>query len=768
MSLVRFTSLTGANDGSTACVSHVLQVDNCRILLDCGASGQFDPIDFRALGGMAKNIDAVLLTHADPQHLGGYAYAHAKLGLTCPCYATGPVAELGKLCMREFVHSLRASQDFVLFGADEINAAFDSIVSLRYSQQTPLTGKGTGITVTAFQAGHSLGGTFWKIKKGTDEILYAVDYNHIMERHLDRTVLNAKDLERPSVLITDAYNAQYSFLNSQNRRPLRDNAFFENIRSSLRSGGNVLIPVASTTRSLELTFLLEDYWARNQDLAKNFPHIYFLSPMSPRVLHAARRNTEWMGQGIAKLLTQQDHRLPFDFRHITAIQSLEEIDQSPTPKVIFASSMSLESGFSRQIFLEWCQSQTNLVLLPDRGDPGTLARQIYDIWMATDKLSENVAVNVDIPLSFQESRRVPLQGEELEQFRREEEARKEAIAAAAEAAKLTAMEENDSDLSDNEDDPDTLARKAANVDGAGAGAVGNLYDIYVKDVNRSSGFFKRDAGYRMFPVVNTRSWIDDYGEAVDASMFVNKDTAAMEEAEEEIEETRDLQDTIPSKYVTFTIDVRVACKVIFVDFEGRSDGKSIRNILTQVAPRKLVLIHGSEEATADLESYSRETGGLTNDVFAPHNNEWINVSAASDIYEIKLTDSLINDYELSYVSGYIKFDEQEDSGADATDEMDVDQVNKTRTNAVVPTLDILSAELSKSHRPVIVGDVKLSEFRKLLVSKGFETEFVSGVLVVNRSIMVRKSQQGRLVLEGSLSPDYYAVRKLLYAEHAIL
>jgi len=43
-------------------------------------------------------------------------------------------------------------------------------------------GKCKGIILTAYSAGHTLGGTIWKIKKDTDEILYAVNYNHKKER----------------------------------------------------------------------------------------------------------------------------------------------------------------------------------------------------------------------------------------------------------------------------------------------------------------------------------------------------------------------------------------------------------------------------------------------------------------------------------------------------------------------------------------------------------------------------------------------------------
>jgi cleavage and polyadenylation specificity factor subunit 2 len=43
-------------------------------------------------------------------------------------------------------------------------------------------GKGEGITITPYAAGHLLGGTVWKISVDTEDIIYAVDYNHRNER----------------------------------------------------------------------------------------------------------------------------------------------------------------------------------------------------------------------------------------------------------------------------------------------------------------------------------------------------------------------------------------------------------------------------------------------------------------------------------------------------------------------------------------------------------------------------------------------------------
>lgn len=44
----------------------------------------------------------------------------------------------------------------------------------------------------------------------------------------------------------------------------------------------------------------------------------------------------------------------------------------------------------------------------------------------------------------------------------------------------------------------------------------------------------------------------------------------------------------PFKYTVEEGTLDLICKLIYIDFEGRVDGKSIRNILTQVSPRKMV------------------------------------------------------------------------------------------------------------------------------------------------------------------------------------
>ena len=62
----------------------------------------------------------------------------------------------------------------------------------RYTYALPyLThlGKGRGVEIRPHTAGHLLGGSIWEITKDSDSSIYAVDYNHSKERHLNRAVL---------------------------------------------------------------------------------------------------------------------------------------------------------------------------------------------------------------------------------------------------------------------------------------------------------------------------------------------------------------------------------------------------------------------------------------------------------------------------------------------------------------------------------------------------------------------------------------------------
>ncbi|PAN42314.1 hypothetical protein PAHAL_8G103600 [Panicum hallii] len=81
------------------------------------------------------------------------------------------------------------------------------------------------------------------------------------------------------------------------------------------------------------------------------------------------------------------------------------------------------------------------------------------------------------------------------------------------------------------------------------------------------------------------------------------------------------------------------------------------------------------------------------------------------------------------------------------------------------------------HRPILVGDLKLADFKQFLENEGFQVEFAVGALQCGGNITLRKivgsSQKGstgsqHIVIQGALCEDYYKIRKLLYSKFYLL
>ena len=134
-------------------------------------------------------------------------------------------------------------------------------------QPTPLEGRCAGLVLTAYHAGHSLGGTVWKLRSpSVGTIVMALDWNHHRERHLDATALLAVGtaaaplahaIGRPDLLITDMERGLYT----NARRKDRDATLLDHVHRTLTSGHSVLLPVDGAPRLLELLVLLDQHWA---------------------------------------------------------------------------------------------------------------------------------------------------------------------------------------------------------------------------------------------------------------------------------------------------------------------------------------------------------------------------------------------------------------------------------------------------------------------------------------------------------------------------
>ena len=180
----------------------LLTLDSLNILINASTA------DSRPPPNLPFQLDLILLSHSTPTHINALsriilAHPHTQI------YSTVPIATLGRLSTLEttppgptVTDSVKSEEEYEYLTPKDVDKAFDRITTLRYSQPVILS---HGVTITAYPAGHSIGGTIWNIKKDQENIVVMIDWNHAKERIVGGMLDNKtmRLLERASCVITD-------------------------------------------------------------------------------------------------------------------------------------------------------------------------------------------------------------------------------------------------------------------------------------------------------------------------------------------------------------------------------------------------------------------------------------------------------------------------------------------------------------------------------------------------------------------------------------
>merc|ERR1711976_1127724 len=110
----------------------------------------------------------------------------------------------------------------------------------------------------------------------------------------------------------------------------------------------------------------------------------------------------------------------------------------------------------------------------------------------------------------------------------------------------------------------------------------------------------------------------------------------------------DSDEKIPTKTVVEELQVAINWDIKYVDMEGRSDGKSIRNLLATLEPRRLILIHGTTRATEYLANVSRK---FCNTVLTPKACEKVTLPLDTRVYDVTFEHSLFQKMGVHNFSG---------------------------------------------------------------------------------------------------------------------
>ncbi|KAK0611560.1 beta-lactamase-like protein [Immersiella caudata] len=444
-----FCPLQGALSESTASQS-LLELDGgVKVLINVGWDETFDVEKLRELEKQVSTISLILLTHATVAHLGAYAHCckHFPLFARIPVYATRPVIDLGRTLTQDlysstpvaattipaasladvsYTQASSAEHPFLLQAPtpEETARYFSLIQPLKYSQPhqplpSPFSPPLNGLTITAYNSGHTLGGTIWHIQHGLESIAYAVDWNQVRENVFSGAAWLGshngvggteviEQLRKPTALICSSRTPEASLA-----RARRDEQILESIKLCIARGGTVLIPVDSSARVLELAYLMEHAFrneiAKDNEVFKS-TKLYLAGRSVGSTMRNARSMLEWMDPNIVREfeavadVSRKPNNSgsggagkeagPFDFKYLRLIERKAQVerilqqaadDDQPRGRIILASDASLDWGFSKDVLRAIAADARNLVILTEKPSVGTankrsVARTLWDWW----------------------------------------------------------------------------------------------------------------------------------------------------------------------------------------------------------------------------------------------------------------------------------------------------------------------------------------------------------------------------------------------------
>ncbi|MCJ1287094.1 hypothetical protein MMC26_006442 [Xylographa opegraphella] len=445
--MFNFTPLLGAQSTSPASQSLLEFEGGVKVLIDLGWDTDFDVAQLESLEKHVPTLSVILLTHATSAHIAAFAHCckHIPLFTQIPIYATTPVISLGRTLLQDIYSSTplassiippaalsEASYSYASLNShahlnillqpptlEEISQYFALINPLKYSQPhqplpSPFSPPLNGLTITAYNAGHTLGGTIWHIQHGMESVVYAVDWNQVRENVFTGAAwLGAssaggaeviEQLRKPTALICSTKGVEQTA--SAGGRIKRDELLLDMIRTTISRGGTVLIPTDSSARVLELAYVLDHAWQRESSSSDqsvlNTARLYLASMNAGATMRYASSMIEWMDENVVRdfeaegakssnndkqhrrmdskqMRRDQDNSRPagrdstpgdmFEFRHMRLLERRSQVEKmlsKKTPKVILASDTSLTWGFSKDALQRLAADPANLVILTER------------------------------------------------------------------------------------------------------------------------------------------------------------------------------------------------------------------------------------------------------------------------------------------------------------------------------------------------------------------------------------------------------------------
>ncbi|MFA6524531.1 MAG: MBL fold metallo-hydrolase [Candidatus Paceibacterota bacterium] len=355
-------SVTGAN--------FLLEIDNKKILVDCGLTQGMklaDDINWDPFPYNSKEIDILFVTHGHIDHLGRIPKLINE-GFRGKIYSTEPTKALAGPMLEDTAGILSKNREFDLnkiYTDENIKLALSLWQGFKYHENINIT---PNLEVSFLDAGHILGSAMVQFIYNGKKIVFTGDLGNSPSPLLPDT----EKITDVDYLIMESVYGDRNHESRDDRRKLLEATIEDNYKAK----GTLIIPTFSLERSQELLFELNSLVEGNR--IPIMP-IFFDSPLAIRLTEVFKQYKNYFNEDAQKVMSQDKHLFDFPGLHST-LRSEESkmINAVPNPKVVIAGSGMSSGGRIVHHEVHYLPDPNNTILLTGYqsvGSPGRLIQE---------------------------------------------------------------------------------------------------------------------------------------------------------------------------------------------------------------------------------------------------------------------------------------------------------------------------------------------------------------------------------------------------------
>lgn len=395
--------------------NHLVEAAGKKFLVDCGLiQGRVAEEERNAEPFIynPKEIDFMLLTHAHIDHSGRIPKL-IKEGFKGAIYATKPTCELSRIMLADSGHIQEAETEWKnrkrkregktllepLYTSKEGEESLKHFIPASYMDIIEID---ENIRVRFNDAGHMLGSAIievWITENGkTTKIVFSGDLGNN----------DIKLLQPPSPITTADYVVMESTygdrLHMKYKGDEKAEKFLDIVSTTLRRGGNVVIPSFAVGRTQEILYELNAIKERKNEPEINAKYkelmnatVYVDSPLAITATEIFKRNLELFDDEAQERIKRGDNPLEFDGLKFTkTVEESVALNENTKPCIIMSASGMCDAGRIKHHLKHNLWNPLNTILFVGYQAPNTLGRRIVEGEKVVKIFGEEIAVNAQI------------------------------------------------------------------------------------------------------------------------------------------------------------------------------------------------------------------------------------------------------------------------------------------------------------------------------------------------------------------------------------